>query len=103
MVEAALLPIQPYLSKGGDLMLMPVGKTPVQRGEELLPQIGSIFCATLSGKEARKAIREGRAVLRELEQMAAGSEGVYPYLFELIGVLKDYIKEANLELKRCKE
>lgn len=108
MVEAALLPIQSNLSKGGDRMLMPVDKTPVdktpvERAEELLPQIGSIFCGTLSGKEARRVMHKGRAVLRELEKKAAGSAVTDPYLSKLIGVLKDYIKEAKQELKRCEE
>ena len=51
-------------------MLMMVKKVAsVERAESLLPIIDSIFCGTLSGKEAEKSIREGELVLRELKQL----------------------------------
>ncbi|MBI4085396.1 MAG: hypothetical protein HY432_02755 [Candidatus Liptonbacteria bacterium] len=50
-------------------------ETPAERAERLLPKIDSIFCGTLSGKEADDVIREGESVLRELEQFVEALEG----------------------------
>ncbi|HUX36079.1 MAG TPA: hypothetical protein VMV71_03540 [Candidatus Paceibacterota bacterium] len=78
---------------------MPVDKTLVQTGEELLPRIDSIFLGTLSGDGAREVIREGISILRELKQMASCRHN--QSLFLLIESLQESIKEARKELKRC--
>ncbi len=51
-------------------------ETQVEKAEKLLPQIDQIFLGSLYGKEARKAIREGISILKELVQLKNGEASV---------------------------
>ncbi len=72
-------------------MLMRI-ETPVEIAEKLLPRIDSIFCGSLSGKEADKVIREGESVLCELEQLQ-NREASVEYLIESLKTSIELAKE----------
>ncbi len=58
-------------------MLMRLGvEALMERAERLLPQIDSIFCGTLSGKEARVVLCEGKSVLVGLTGSKNGEASV---------------------------
>jgi len=54
---------------------------PVERAENFLPQIDSILCGPLSGKEA-EVIREGESILRELKRLKNREEASIKSLIE---------------------
>lgn len=51
-------------------------EAPVEAAEKLLLQIDSIFLGSLSGKGARRVIREGKSALRELMGLKNGEASI---------------------------
>ncbi len=76
-------------------MLMRSIETPVGVAEKLLLQIDSIFLGSLSGKEARRVIREGKSALRELMELKNGEASIN----KLIESLKSSIEMAKQEVE----